>query len=91
MRGDHEVFIFGERYPVNAEVRAIKSMSAHGDYEDLLHFLNCQDPGKVKKIFLVHGEYDTQLDFSRTLKEKGFYNVEIPYQHEKIALEQSNL
>ena len=87
LKGDHEVFIFGERYEVKAEVRSIRSMSAHGDYEDLLHFLNCQDPAKVKKIFLVHGEYDTQLDFSKTLKEKGFLNIEIPYQHEKIALE----
>ncbi len=90
MRGDHEVFIFGERYEVKAEIRSIKSMSAHGDYEDLLHFLNCQDPAKVKKTFLVHGEYDTQLDFSKILKEKGFLNIEIPYQHEKIALEQVN-
>ena len=86
MRGEKEVFIFGERYDVKAEVRAIKSMSAHGDYEDLLHFLSCQDPAKVKKIFLVHGEYEVQQHFSKTLKEKGFLNVEIPFQHEKIAL-----
>ncbi|MFD2148471.1 MBL fold metallo-hydrolase [Mucilaginibacter antarcticus] len=51
MRGDKEVFIFGEKYQVNADVRAIKSMSAHGDYEDLLHFLKCQEPGKVKRSF----------------------------------------
>lgn len=86
MRGEKEVFIFGERYDVKAEVRSIKSMSAHGDYEDLLHFLSCQDPAKVKKIFLVHGEYEVQQHFSKILKEKGFLNVEIPYQHEKIAL-----
>jgi metallo-beta-lactamase family protein len=86
LRGDKEVFIFGESYDVKAEVRSIKSMSAHGDYEDLLHFIDCQDPEKVKKIYLVHGEYDVQQNFSKTLKEKGFLNVEIPYQHEKIEL-----
>src|ERR1700761_6823032 len=57
LRGDHEVFIFGEKYEAKAEVQSIKSMSAHGDYEDLLHFISCQHPEKVKQIFLVHGEY----------------------------------
>jgi metallo-beta-lactamase family protein len=86
LHGDHEVHIFGEVYEVKAEVRSIKSMSAHGDYEDLLHFLNCQDPAKVKQLFLVHGEYEVQQHFSKTLNEKGFMHVEIPYQHQRIEL-----
>jgi metallo-beta-lactamase family protein len=87
LRGDHEVHIFADMYEVKAEVRSIKSMSAHGDYEDLEHFLSGQDPKKVKKLFLVHGEYEVQQHFSQKLKEKGFMNVEIPYQHQKIELE----
>ncbi|MFD2872395.1 MBL fold metallo-hydrolase RNA specificity domain-containing protein [Mucilaginibacter ximonensis] len=86
VHGDKEVYIFGERYDVKAEVRSIKSMSAHGDYEDLLHFLQCQDPEKVKKIFLVHGEYEVQKNFAQRLKDQGYHNVEIPYQHQKIGL-----
>ncbi len=86
LHGDHEVHIFGEVYEVKAEVRSIKSMSAHGDYEDLLHFLHCQDPAKVKQLFLVHGEYEVQQHFSKTLNENGFMHVEIPYQHQRIEL-----
>jgi len=86
LRGDKEVFIYGEKYEVKAEVQSIKSMSAHGDYEDLLHFLACQDPGKIKKLFLVHGEYEVQQHFSTTLKGKGFLNVEIPAQHSRWKL-----
>ncbi|GAC1562635.1 MAG: MBL fold metallo-hydrolase [Mucilaginibacter sp.] len=86
MRGDQQVMIFGEHYDVKAEVRSIKSMSAHGDYEDLLHFLSCQDPQKVKKVFLVHGEYEVQQHFRETILAKGFPAVEIPYQHEKVEL-----
>ncbi|MDB5125871.1 MBL fold metallo-hydrolase [Mucilaginibacter sp.] len=86
-RGEKEVHIFGEQYQVNAEVQSIKSMSAHGDYEDLLHFISCQDPKHVKKLFLVHGEYEVQQHFADKLREKGFANVEIPYQHEKVVLE----
>lgn len=86
LHGDHEVFIFGEKYEVKAEVRSIKSMSAHGDYEDLLHFLACQDPQKVKKLFLVHGEYEVQQHFANTLRGKGYANIEIPYQHQRVDL-----
>ena len=87
IRGDHEVHIFGEVYEVKAEVRSIKSMSAHGDYEDLLHFLSGQNPAKVKQLFLVHGEYEVQQHFAKTLNEHGFMHVEIPYQHQRIELE----
>jgi metallo-beta-lactamase family protein len=87
INGDHEVHIFGELYEVKAEVRSIKSMSAHGDYEDLIHFLTGQNPEQLKTIFLVHGEYDVQQHFSQKLKEKGFGHIEIPYQHQKIELE----
>jgi metallo-beta-lactamase family protein len=41
-RGEKEVHIFGEQYQVNAEVQSIKSMSAHGDYEDLLHLYSAR-------------------------------------------------
>ena len=52
LRHDHEVYPFLVRdIEVKAEVQAIKSMSAHGDYEDLLHFISCQDPGKGKANF----------------------------------------
>jgi metallo-beta-lactamase family protein len=86
-RGEKEVYIFGEPYQVNAEVQSIKSMSAHGDYDDLLHFLSCQDPNVVKKLFLVHGDYEVQQHFAEKLKDKGFKDIEIPYQHEKVVLE----
>ena len=86
LRGDKEVFIFGEKYEVKAEVQSIKSMSAHGDYNDLLRFIENQDAAKVKKVFLVHGEYTVQQHFREKILEKGFPVVEIPYQHEKVEL-----
>jgi metallo-beta-lactamase family protein len=86
LRGDHEVFIYGEKYEVKAEVQSIKSMSAHGDYNDLLHFLSNQDPAKVKTVFLVHGEYQVQQHFREKILEKGFGKVEIPSQHERVEL-----
>jgi metallo-beta-lactamase family protein len=81
-----EVGIFGVAHEVNAEIGDIKSMSAHGDYNDLSQWLACQDPRQVKKLFLVHGDYDVQLDFKNRLIGKGFSDVEIPPRHWEIGL-----
>ncbi|GEO10733.1 MBL fold metallo-hydrolase RNA specificity domain-containing protein [Segetibacter aerophilus] len=77
LKGEKQVDIYGDDCTVNAEVGSMPGMSAHGDYEDLLQFLSSQDAGKVKKLFLVHGEYDVQRAFAERLTEKGF-EVEIP-------------
>ncbi|HRP44822.1 MAG TPA: MBL fold metallo-hydrolase RNA specificity domain-containing protein, partial [Ginsengibacter sp.] len=82
-----EVGIFGVTHQVNAEIGEIKSMSAHGDYEDLSQWLSCQDPRQVKKLFLVHGDYDVQVEFKNRLLAKGFGDIEIPPLHYEIGLE----
>ncbi|WP_379087545.1 MBL fold metallo-hydrolase RNA specificity domain-containing protein [Pedobacter sp. UC225_65] len=84
--GAKEVSIYGERFQVEAEVQSIQSMSAHGDYEDLLKFISGQDPNKVKKIFLVHGDYEVQQVFREKLLAKGFKDVEIPDRHQEFTL-----
>ncbi|MFC3561835.1 MBL fold metallo-hydrolase RNA specificity domain-containing protein [Pedobacter jamesrossensis] len=85
--GQKVVDIFHDDYEVKAEVRSIKSMSAHGDYEDLLQFLSGQDPEKVKQLFLVHGEYEVQQNFALRLKEHGFKQVIIPEYHQEFELD----
>jgi len=85
--GQKEVKIFGELYPVNAEIGVMRSMSAHGDYEDLCQFLSCQNPTLVRKLFLVHGEQDVQIDFAARLRRKHFKEVIIPDMHETHSLD----
>ncbi len=85
--GRKEVNIYGVAHEVNAEIGSIRSMSAHGDYDDLCQFLACQDPKKVKRLFLVHGEYHVQQEFQQRLIRKGFSDVEIPEMHYEIGLE----
>ena len=84
--GKKEVNIYGVLHEVHAEIGSIRSMSAHGDYEDLSQFLACQDPRAVKKVFLVHGEYPVQVDFRERLLRKGFTDVEIPEMHQEMGL-----
>jgi len=84
-RGVKEVNIFGVLHEVNAEIGSIRSMSAHGDYDDLSQFLACQNPKEVKRLFLVHGEYKVQQDFRERLIRKG-YDVDIPEMHYEVGL-----
>lgn len=86
LAGNKEVGIFGVTHEVHAEIGSIRSMSAHGDYEDLSQFLSCQDPSRVKKLFIVHGEYDVQQAFKDRLLKKGFKDIEIPERHYEIGL-----
>ncbi|WP_316816668.1 MBL fold metallo-hydrolase [Pedobacter nyackensis] len=86
MAGQKRVWLFGQDYDVIAEIRSIKSMSAHGDYEDLLQFLSVQDPKKVKQVFLVHGDYDVQQKFAPRVMNAGFKNVAIPEYHQEFEL-----
>ncbi len=81
-----EVGIFGQIHEVNAGIGEMRSMSAHGDYEDLCQFLACQDARQVKKLFLVHGEYEVQEDFKQRLLRKGFKDVIIPEMHFELGL-----
>lgn len=81
-----QVRIFGQSHPVKAQVDEINTLSAHGDYEDMFQWLACQDPQQVKKLFLVHGEYDVQVAFRERLLRKGFKDVEIPALHQEIGL-----
>ena len=77
MRGDKHVSIFGHDYEVRADLRRIESLSGHGDYEELIRYISCQEKRNLKKIFLVHGEAETQEHFKETLNKRGYKRVEI--------------
>lgn len=77
--------IFGERKTVRADVEVMDSFSAHGDRVEMLGFIENQK-ARAKKIFLVHGEYDTQQSWRSYLMEKGHSGIEIPAKGEVFTL-----
>jgi metallo-beta-lactamase family protein len=84
--GAKHITIFGKHYDVKATIGEIAGLSAHGDYEDMERWLSCQDPAAVSRLFLVHGEYETQIDFREKLLKRGFRDVEIPSMHQEVGL-----
>jgi len=84
--GAEEVRIFGEEHKVRADVRVVDGLSAHADYEEMLRYLSSIDPQKVRKTFLVHGDFDAQEHWKVRLHDAGFRNIFIPEMHESIVL-----
>jgi metallo-beta-lactamase family protein len=86
MRGEKDIYILDSFFEVKAAIEAIHSLSAHGDYNDMMRYLSCQQKDVVKQVFLVHGENETKHAFSKRLIDDGFKNVTVPKKNEVYDL-----
>lgn len=75
--GVPSINIHGQNLQVNARVEKINSLSAHGDQYEMLNVIKNQIRS-LKELFLVHGDYDTQVAFRDFLEKHGFNNINIP-------------
>lgn len=83
--GAPTIKLFGEEKIIRAEIASMDSFSAHGDRKEMFNHIKNQIDG-VKKLFLVHGEYETQQHFKRYLEDRGFKNIEIPAENQTVDL-----
>jgi len=84
--GLRHISIFGEIHEVNAHIAKIEAFSGHGDYSEMIDFLNCQDKETIRQLFLVHGEYEVQQFYKEQLESNGFRNIEIPAAGDEFEL-----
>lgn len=79
------VKIFGEPYPLRAEVSILNAFSGHADQGELVEFITrC---GKtLKKIFIVHGEKTQGEALQETLRARGFSETVLPLRGQKVKL-----
>jgi metallo-beta-lactamase family protein len=79
-----EVKIYGKPYKLKAEVVTLNAFSAHADKDGLLDYVkSCK--GKLKKVFIVHGELEQSEALYSNIKKIGF-NALIPDKNEEIIL-----
>ena len=84
--GIEKIKLFGEEKQVRIQVETMDSFSAHADRQEMLSFIEDQR-SHLKKLFLVHGELDTQQEFKRYLGENGFSAIEIPELGQEFELQ----
>ena len=75
--GNKKVKIFGESIDVNANIESIDGFSAHADQNELLNWVS-NFKKKPKKIFIVHGDPDAQIEFSKLLESRLNIDTVIP-------------
>ena len=85
LRGESPVSIHGVSYEVKAEIRRLESFSGHGDYKEMLDYLECQDKSKLKKVFIVHGEYESQKGYMKHMEDNGYNSIAIPSVGEEFS------
>ncbi|UBM59796.1 MBL fold metallo-hydrolase [Marinilongibacter aquaticus] len=81
-----ELVIKGAKREVNAEIISTDVFSGHGDLKDLTTFVLQQKPERLKKLFLVHGEFDSMCNFKSVLEERAFREIEIPARGQSYEL-----
>ena len=82
---EKQVKIFGEVYNVNAEVATIGGLSGHAG-QDLLMEYALSANGKLRKVFLVHGEEKPAMILQNKLKDIGVRQVAYPEMHSSAEL-----
>lgn len=78
--------ILGDEYKLKAEVVVMENLSAHADRDELLGYIASMDRKEMRNIFVVHGEYESQLSFKEGLEGIGFSNITIPEAGQKIYI-----
>jgi metallo-beta-lactamase family protein len=77
VEGMKSVKIFGEEHKIKAQVISINGLSAHAGQNFLMEYAT-NLRGRVKRIFLVHGEEEPAAALTELLTEAGMGPVEYP-------------
>jgi metallo-beta-lactamase family protein len=85
VRGEKEVVIHGQSWPVRAEIVQLHSMSAHADYAEIMQWLgNFSDT--PRRTFITHGEMAAAEAMKERIGETLGWDAHIPAYGEMVEL-----
>ena len=85
-RGTTPVRIFGDWFPVRADIETIEGFSAHADQEELLGWFDGLD-GTPRRTFLVHGEEDACERLAGRIEREFRAPVTVPHRDQFFDLD----
>ncbi|MGD9153775.1 MAG: MBL fold metallo-hydrolase [Gammaproteobacteria bacterium] len=77
LNGEKSIKIHGRFIPVKAQIANIDNLSAHADYEDILHWLKGIE-NTPKRIFITHGELHASLSAKEKIENKFDWKCIVP-------------
>jgi len=84
VEGAEWINIYGEDIIVKASIHTINGFSAHADQKGIMKWI-CKIK-KLKKIFLIHGEKESQKVLQEVLRKKCDKEVEIVKYAQEVQL-----
>ena len=84
VEGAEWINLYGEDIIVKASIHTINGFSAHADQKAMIKWIS--KIKKLKKIFLIHGEVESQETFKEAIKEKIGIDSHIVKYEEKILI-----
>lgn len=85
LRGEKEIKIHGQMWPVRARIESMGNTSAHADYQEILDWLG-NFKSAPDKTFITHGEVEASRSLKDKIEDKFGWNVCIPkyLHHEEL-------
>jgi len=84
IEGAEWINLYGEDIIVKASIHTINGFSAHADQKAIIRWIS--KIKKLKNIFLIHGEAESQKAFKKALQEQIAIDTHIVKYKEKIVL-----
>jgi metallo-beta-lactamase family protein len=85
MERRQSVKIFDEMLPLRAEVATLGELSGHADQAEIIRWIK-PIAGKLKRVFLLHGEPDGQAELAKALQEQLGLKVLCPVRGDSFDL-----
>lgn len=85
LEGEREIKIYGKTIPFRMQIKKIDGLSAHGDQNELIHWLSDLKQ-KPSKIFITHGELDQSEALKQKLSEVRQWESEIPHLDQTVEI-----
>ena len=77
-RGESEIKIHGQLWPVRARIERMDNLSAHADYEEMLDWMS-HISNRPRKVFVTHGETEAAQSMRQKIEERFGWNAVVPH------------
>lgn len=77
VNGADSIKIHGEYWPVKADIQNLDALSAHGDFDEILSWLE-QGALRPRKVYVTHGEVVASDVMRKRIRDKFGWDTEVP-------------
>ncbi len=81
-----KVWIFNDKYEVRAKIYFMGGLSAHADSNDLVDYVKKTNNGRLKKVYLIHGDIEEAIALQGKIESMDNIDVDIPQSMTQISV-----